>query len=355
MTLLPRDDILAHTDLPALADELLGPRRGHGAHATWPCPSHEPQTGRTPPVSIFTARGGEQRWHCHACGAGGTAIDLLIATTGTHVRGALETLAQRSTTGAVTPIAPSPVRRVQPRRGPGSVDPVVRAHVERCAELLWSERGRGVRDWLHQRGFHDHTLEAHRVGADPGPRHLDRPRGLPRSGSAAIFPVVERDAIVYFQARYLDPEAVGRKYDNPHATLATNPRLAHLTATVDSAAVFVCEGLPDALTIAQHGHDAVAVLGVGLAGAQVARRLHDRYPAAAIRVAFDNDPRGADGGERLLDELHELGRTDATTVEMPREIGDLNHWHRTDPYQLDAALDAAAACVVEPPGVTLES
>ncbi len=354
MTLLPRDDILARTDLPALADELLGPRRGHGAHATWPCPSHEPQTGRTPPVSVFATRGGEQRWHCHACGAGGTAIDLLIATTGTHVRGALETLVQRTTTRPFTPIASSTLHSARPPRGEAPVDPNVRAHVERCAELIWTDRGRDVRDWLHQRGFHDDTLHAHRVGADPGPRHLDRAYGLPRSGPAVILPVIERDAIVYFQARYLDPEQVGRKYDNPHATLAPNPRLAHLTTTDEPPAVFVCEGLPDALTITQHGHDAVGVLGVGLAGPQIARRLHDRYPTAAIRVAFDNDPRGADGRERLLDELHELGHTNAAAVELPREISDLNHWHQTDPQQLDAALSAAALSAVEPSGVTLE-
>jgi len=355
MTLLPRDDILARTDLPALADELLGPRRGHGAHATWPCPSHEPQTGRTPPVSVFATRGGEQRWHCHACGAGGTAIDLLIATTGTHVRGALEALAQRTTTRPFTPIASSTLHRARPPRGEDPVDPAVRAHVERCVEVLWTERGRDVREWLHRRGFHDDTLHAHRVGADPGPRHLDRPYGLPRSGSAAIFPVIESDAIVYFQARYLDPERVGRKYDNPHATVASNPRLAHLTTSAEPPAVFVCEGLPDALTITQHGHDAVGVLGVGLAGPQVARRLHDEYPTSAIRIAFDNDPRGADGRERLLDELHELGHTDTTTVEIPRAVADINRWHQTHSQQLADTLERAATPSIETPGIAIET
>ena len=92
MALLPRDQILEATDLAKLADELLGPRRGRGPSATWPCPSphHGPQTGRTPPVSIFTSDRGHQRWHCHACGAGGTAIDLLLETTGVPVRQALE-------------------------------------------------------------------------------------------------------------------------------------------------------------------------------------------------------------------------------------------------------------------------
>src|ERR1700674_840377 len=118
MALLPRDQILEATDLAGLADELLGPRRGRGPSATWPCPSphHGPQTGRTPPVSIFTSDRAYQRWHCHACGAGGTAIDLLLETTGVPIRQALEHLAQR--TGITPEHRPLRlVRRVQPEPG----------------------------------------------------------------------------------------------------------------------------------------------------------------------------------------------------------------------------------------------
>ena len=76
-----RDAILAAVDLAALADELLGSRRGTARSPTWPCPNAQhAQTGRTPPVTVFRSQQGHERWHCHGCGAGGTAIDLVLAT-----------------------------------------------------------------------------------------------------------------------------------------------------------------------------------------------------------------------------------------------------------------------------------
>src|SRR3954470_4776456 len=92
-----RDRIVEATDLAALADELLGPHRGGGRSPMWPCPNPQhAQTGRTPPVSIFRTAAGEERWHCHGCGTGGSAIDLLMMVTGAPVREALEALANRA-------------------------------------------------------------------------------------------------------------------------------------------------------------------------------------------------------------------------------------------------------------------
>ena len=91
-----RDAILARVDLEALADELLGPRPRPFIRM-WPCPNPDhPQTGKTPPLSVFPGRNGRQRWHCHGCGEGGTAIDLLLATRhAVDVRDALDWLAHR--------------------------------------------------------------------------------------------------------------------------------------------------------------------------------------------------------------------------------------------------------------------
>ena len=72
------DSILDRIDLESLADELCGPRRGQGSGARWPSPvPAHPQTGRTPPMSIFTDRRGRQRWTCWSTGTSGTAIDLV--------------------------------------------------------------------------------------------------------------------------------------------------------------------------------------------------------------------------------------------------------------------------------------
>jgi hypothetical protein len=221
--------------------------------------------------------------------------------------------------------------------------PAVAAHAWRCAELLWTPTGDQVRTWLHARGFTDTTLHHHHVGADPGPRVLDRPSGLPRGGVAAIFPVLHDGEVVYFQARYLDPSAVhDRKYDNPTAALAPNPRLAHFAPATSpvSPVVYVCEGIPDALSITQAGHRAVAVLGVGLAGHHTAERLATTYRDAPLRIAFDADPRGALGAELLLDELHDVDHPDADVITLPPGLRDLNDWLRAAPASFAATLEA---------------
>ena len=108
------DDLLGRIDLAELADVLIGPRRGHGHGARWasPVPDH-PQTGATPPMSIFTDRRGRQRFTCWSTGASGTAIDLVAITRRVNVAQAIEWLADRhghDTPTAIRQPTPSPVR-----------------------------------------------------------------------------------------------------------------------------------------------------------------------------------------------------------------------------------------------------
>jgi DNA primase len=333
-----RDAILDRIDLPALADDLLGPHHGRGPSATWPCPDprHGPQTGRTPPVSVFTGRSGIQLWHCHGCGAGGTAIDLVITTHDMRIRDAIEWLARKA---GITQSAPSdlpPRTRPQPaartlpalRAAPDDV----RAYVAACEEHLWSEHGGRWHAWLQARGFSAPVLRANRIGADPGSTILPRASGLPRRGRAIVFPVLTaaREP-AYLQARYLDVERAGRKYDNPAERLTPNPRVAlvhtpRASAAARERALIVCEGLPDALTVAGTGHAAAAVLGAGLPDDGVARRMGQLAAGRPIVLAFDNDPAGRRGSQqlqRLLDGRHPSVRALALA-----DGTDLNDWAR---------------------------
>jgi hypothetical protein len=186
-----------------------------------------------------------------------------------------------------------------------------------------------VREWLDHRGLTEAVLRLNHVGADPG-RTLARTRGLPRGdGIAAVFPALDREGeVTYVQTRYLHPDN-GRKYDNPASHLATNPRLAWPTPVGDTATglLVVCEGIPDALTAAQHGHRSVALLG--------AQSLDDRTVATIADVATetrrrlvavpDHDPAGHAWATRLHNALVERGIDLQVTV--PPEPGmDLNTW-----------------------------
>lgn len=358
-----RGEVLARTPLAGLCDELLGPHHGRGRTTKWPCPDpgHGPQTGKTPPVTIFQTRSGTERWHCHACGAGGTAIDLMMVTQGLSFRDALESLGRRTGT-AEEPWRPHTPRRPAPARPqplpPAQPVAALERYMTACEHWLWSPRGAPMRRWLADRALNEETLLANRVGADPGPRALGRAAGLPRGGPAVIFPLLDADRrAVYLQARYLRPG--GRKYDNPSADLVpTSPRLGdvHLPGSARrEGLVVVCEGLPDALTAAQAGYRSVAVLGAGLPDERLAIQLADRHPDVRLVVAFDGDHRGRAGSERLAELLDQAGAGDRVdTLAVPEAYGDLNGWAQAVgnqfPDEFGAVVDQVGS---SPPGPML--
>ena len=331
-----RGDVLARIPLASLCDELLGPHHGRGRTASWSCPDpgHGPQTGRTPPVTVFRPRSGIERWHCHACGAGGTAIDLVMVTQGVGFRDALDLLARQA--GVTdepgrpppTPRPRPPIRPEPPR--PTEPDPVLDRYVTACEAWLWSPAGAPMRRWLASRRLAPEVLQANRVGADPGPRALPRAPGLPRAGPAVVFPLLsENGQAVYLQARYLRPN--GRKYDNPSADLVpASPRLGEVRLASPACAqdlMLICEGIPDALIAAQAGYRAVAILGAGLPDARLATQLAARHPEGHLLVAFDADHRGHAGSERLTELLTEAGAGNrVATLAVPPTFGDLNGW-----------------------------
>ncbi|MEX2253525.1 MAG: toprim domain-containing protein, partial [Thermoleophilaceae bacterium] len=104
--------------------------------------------------------------------------------------------------------------------------------------------------------------------------------------------------------------------------------------------LLVCEGIPDALTAAQAGFAAAAVLGSQAPDQSVAARLatHAEHHDLAIVAVIDNDPAGRAWGQRLGDLLagndHEL-----TIIEPPAEGLDLNVWALSDPRWVERLPD----------------
>ncbi len=321
-----RDRILAEVDLASLADELLGPRNGNERSGTWACPiPNHAQTGRTPPLSVFRSRRGEQRWTCHGCGAAGTAIDLVMAVRGCDVREALALLAARAGVREHRALAP-------PRRPPPPVSvpsPTAQLGLDRyvneCAARLWRGDGAGVRRWLMaERALPADVLRHNRVGADPGPARQTRPPGVPRV-AGAVLPVVEHGRAVFGQLRRIHPPRDRPRYLNLAASLAPNPRLARFEPPrpVPGCCTVVTEGSIDALSAAAAGWPAVAVLGAGLADEGVADRLA-RIPGRLV-LAFDADPAGEVAAGRLRSLLADRGVA-AARLHVPAVAGDLNAW-----------------------------
>jgi DNA primase len=301
-----RDAVIAAVDLPALADELLGGHRGTTRSPSWPCPNPQhAQTGRTPPVAIFTSRRGEQRWRCHGCGTGGTAVDLVMACCGTSPGDAIDRLARRAgltEQDRSWSLRRRPLRRAKAEPRGCSDQAGMDRYVEQCAAALFEPAGRRTRHWLNNaRGLPDEVLAANRIGADLGPRHQQRPDGMPRA-AGVVLPVIVDTHAVYAQLRVSHPRPDGPRYLNPTATLAPNPRLADFQPTEQRhREVIVTEGAIDALSAAAAGYRSVAILSAAYPDQAVALQL-SRLPHQLV-IAFDHDDAGRAAAERLTELL----------------------------------------------------
>ncbi|GMU79345.1 MAG: hypothetical protein AMXMBFR46_21370 [Acidimicrobiia bacterium] len=328
------DDVLARTDLAQLLDDLAQPAAYRTRGRRWHCPvpGHDDHHAS---VTMHTDHRGHERWRCWSGDDThrGDAIDLVVTTQHMSRANAIQWLADRA---GLHPDRPLPPPRRKARPAPPAfvpLRPIVVRYIEACEQLLWTPTGAPIRAWLHDRGFTDPTLRANRVGADPGRHTKPRAQGLPYGASpAATFPALAPDATLrYVQARYLHP-AGSDKYDNPAATLGSNPRLAwtRTTGLTQAGVLVVCEGIPDALTAAQAGYTSVAILGSQSPDHAVAARLaiHTEQHDQRVVAVIDADPAGRTWGTRLGELLAEHD-TALTVVEPPAGL-DLNAWSLHD-------------------------
>jgi len=343
-----RDALIAAVNLETLADELLGEHRGSTRTPTWPCPNPQhPQTGRTPPVSVFTSHRGEQRWRCHGCGSGGTAIDLVMACCGTDLRDALDVLARRV---GHRPQAPcwTPAPRVPARPVTGVSPPRCRdqegmnKYVDSCAEALFSRDGGRHLEWLtDDRRLPADVLEANRIGADLGPLRQSRPDGMPRA-SGVVLPVIADGHAVYAQVRIPHPRPDGPRYLNPTRKLAPNPRLAYIRPSEQRhREVIVTEGMIDALSAASAGFRSVAVLSAAYPDQAIAHEL-SRLPEPLV-IAFDQDDAGRAAAQRLTALLDAHQRQPVSLVLPPGDLNDALVHSSNWPKELALRVNASVA------------
>lgn len=326
--------MLDRTDLARLLDELTQSAERHGPGRRWHCPAPNHDDHRAS-VTLHRDHRGHERWRCWSGDHRGDAVDLVMVTSSRNRPDAVDWLANRA---GMIPNQPLPAIQRKPptQAAPAKVmDPLVERYVNICCSVLNGSAGRPVREWLHQRGINDDTIAANRIGADPSRRLLRRQRGLPYgAGVAATFPSFDPAGnLTYVQARYLNPDETGRKYDNPSAAIAPHPRLAFpiATAAPPTDLLVVCEGLPDALTAAQAGFASVALLGAQTPDDSVATRiaLHAEHHALAVVLVCDPDAAGRHVAETLTPLLAANG-IEPTVIVAPNGY-DLNDWALHDP------------------------
>jgi len=351
-------DVLDRTDLSVLLDELATSTDRIGAGRRWHCPLPDHDDHRAS-VTMYRDRRGHERWRCWSGDHRGDAVDLVMTVTGRQRSDAVDWLAGRA---GMVPDRPLPAvrkKRVPVQPSPAVVmDPIVGAYVTACHRVLGSGGGREVRAWLHDRGISDDTITANLIGADPGRDMMRRKRGLPYGASlAATFPVFDPIGnLAYVQTRYLDVEAAGRKYDNPAASLAPNPRLGFTVSPAElrNAPMLLCEGMPDALIAAQEGFEAVGLLGANAPDESIAARLANHLDnrsetagtATGIVLVTDPDDAGRRVAETLAPMLTERGHQ--PTVVTPPDGFDLNAWALNQPDWPDHLIAALNTPTVSP-------
>lgn len=296
-----RGELLARVDLADLWCELVGPRSRGG----WRCPArdHE-QSGKSPPVSLDAGRG---VWRCHGCGAGGSAVDLLVLVRGCTVAEAFGELRRQA--GMTTPL---PARAPVPRREPQS-RPMPPAAAERALSAF-----------LHRRGWR-------REVADTFGLHAVADRwGCPR----LRFPYVSGREVVWHQDRALSDR--GPKWLAPSGkrpmlyaedlAVALDALTTPLPSKGRPVALLV-EGPADLIALA-HALDVVGCV-VAMPGTDAipTDRIAAAMPAAYVLVVADNDQ----AGERLRAELGKAvvahgGRV--AHVRLPADVNDLDDQRR---------------------------
>ena len=343
------DQVLERSDLSALLDELAEPAgRTMGRGRKWHCPMPYHEDHRAS-VTMFRDRSGHERWRCWSGDHRGDAIDLVIAVTGRDRSDAVDWLAGRAGMHPDRPLPPIQPHRSTAPAAAQVMDPIVARYVQACHRVLHAGAGRPVRDWLHARGISDATITANLIGADPGRPMMRRGRGLPYGAAvAATFPVYgPAGHLTYVQARYLDTDAAGRKYDNPAAALAPHPRLAFPITTGTegrrSGLTLVCEGMPDALTATQSGFAAIALLGAQTPDEAVAARIANHVNNTDTRLVLVCDPDTA--GRRVAEALVPLLDAAGQPVEVvtPPDGLDLNDWANRTPDWADHLSSQCAA------------
>jgi hypothetical protein len=205
--------------------------------------------------------------------------------------------------------------------------PALEAYVAQCASALWRPDAEPIRRWLTEaRRLPEDVLRTNRVGADLGVGRQPRPDGMPRvRRTAVVLPVLVEGQACYAQLRVLGASRNFPKYLATPTHLAPNPRLGLFQPAqtfdfpFERSELIVTEGIIDALSAAAGGYRAAAVLSASYADPAAATALTRQ--AGQLVVAFDPDPAGRAGAERLVRLLNAQNRHPGVMV---LAGGDLN-------------------------------
>lgn len=173
-------------------------------------------------------------------------------------------------------------------------------YYRKCAAWLIDPAiGQAAREYINNRGISTKTATALNIGFDPAAD----PANAPGLASGKIYPtprVIAPCNKEFYIARAIDPNAA-YKAPNPKGSSAD---IFNADALYNGDIVFIIEGLFDALSFIEAGHQAIALNSVGN-GDKLIKRLEEKPTAASFIICPDNEP-NAETDKRTKAQMQEL-------------------------------------------------
>lgn len=261
------------------------------------CPFHE---GKTETSLLVDADAG--KYHCFGCDHHGDAIQWLRERRGLSFVDACRYLGRDPGPRKDGPrpelAAWEPRDATEP---PAAWEARARSFLDGAITCLWSDKGRGMRAWLHDfKGLTDATIKAAGLGFNP--IDIYEPRG-----TWGLEPSIKEDGTErrqWIPAGLLIPFIVGGAVhrlrvrrdpgDGARYVVVSGSLSAPMTWGLERAAAVIVESELDGLLLNQEAGDLAGVLAIGTATAKPDRITHEGLTrAAVILVSLDSDEAGA--------------------------------------------------------------
>ena len=222
-------------------------------------------------------------------------------------------------------------------------------YYKQCAALLTDpDKGKAAREYINHRGISTETATAFNFGFDP----VADPANAPGNTDGKIYPtprIIAPCNKSFYIARAIDPKA---EYKAPMPKGSTAD-IFNANALYNSNIVFVVEGLFDALSFIEAGHQAIALNAVGF-GSKLIKHLTEKPAETSFIICPDNDADAKTDKstkaqmQALKEELNSIGYS-AIIYNIAGDHHDANDAFILDPAGFNKRI-AAAIKEIETPG-----
>jgi len=237
----------------------------------------------------------ENGFRCWSCGIYGSAITLYMEFTGQEFKEAIKNMAQT--------MCPNAIEKNEVPTWTENLTKLyteIQEHFQKHSETVKN----GLEKLVKNRGFDDNVIEKYGIGYSKNTLEVDMkkdisPTGLVKNNKyftskRLTIPIKLYGEIIGFTMRKIKDDDDSPKYYN----ISKTPFEKWLwNFNFKMKEVVICEGVFDAMTVQEYGHDAVATLGTSISKERIQNVLKK---VKKVYLMFDNDDAGKTAVERFF-------------------------------------------------------